>query len=977
MKTGAMSFDKFSQEQIDIFLSEHNKIVQLENSNKNNKAEIYNRYAKNYEKIGLIKNAILNYENAVLEFPSSIEYNMDLIKLFQKLSLYYSEKKILKSLLSYYPENEDLNYLLEGLNKIACEKTVTFYIPCFNQEKYIEETIKNILAQSYPIDELLVIDDGSTDNSIEIAGNYPVKIIKHETNKGLAAARNTALINSNSELLASLDVDAVPDRYWLEYLVLAFNEENIAGINGKMIEKYTLTAVDKWRQIRMRQNHGESEFENVLLYGCNTVFRVNILRKLGGYNEQLRTNFEDMDISQRILKNGFKTKYIPYAICRHLKIDNLQSAVDTCYNWRKSVFELDGAFKSIDKLKEKSKIGINENIQDCNQLLANSQFEVLYPNFLGIFRTVFKDLDYYNRNNENQGKENLKAVFLIMNYILRNSASSIEFLKFMNIDLLDLIGTIKDDAFIIKIMKALNDDCFYRASIEEMLDKYLEKDKINMEYVSSILDHWKAIVKIEPLVFKMLEISRKRISYEEENDPYNFKERILICNPPWLKENRVGVRAGSRWPFTYVKNGRMSYIPFPFFLAHLSSYLKDNGLPNVTIDGVAEELTNEEFFEKAFGYAPQIIVMEIATASYITDNMWLLKLKEELPDLKVIWTGSHVSALGNEIIKTNSFIDFVINGEYERTATELIKCLIEKQDYTNLKGLIFKDQSGKIINNGQSDVVANLDDLPLPERITLPLYKYVDLFAGMQYPSLQMHSSRGCPYGCIYCIWPQVLYGNKKYRTRSPRKVVDEVEFLIKEYGFKSFYFDDDTFNIGKRRVLQICDELISRGINIPWGAMARADTTDFETLKRMKDAGLIGIKFGVESGNQQLVDSAEKNLDLKKVERAVAWCKQLDIKTHLTFTFGLPGETRETVQETMAFAKKLNPDSLQFSITTPFPGTKYFNVLKEKNNLISEEWEKYDGCQFNVIKSDHLGNEELSKILEFANNEWWEFKSK
>ena len=158
---------------------------------------------------------------------------------------------------------------------------------------------------------------------------------------------------------------------------------------------------------------------------------------------------------------------------------------------------------------------------------------------------------------------------------------------------------------------------------------------------------------------------------------------------------------------------------------------------------------------------------------------------------------------------------------------------------------------------------------------------------------------------------------------------------------------------------------------------MARADTSDFETLKAMKEAGLVSIKFGVESGSQELVNACGKALDLKKVEQSVRWCKELGIQVHLTFTFGLPGETKQTISKTVNFAIKMNPDSAQFSLTTPFPGTKYFNILKEKGLLLSEQWDKYDGARFSVIKGEALSKEELEKAVSIAWKRWNNFKKR
>jgi radical SAM superfamily enzyme YgiQ (UPF0313 family) len=326
-------------------------------------------------------------------------------------------------------------------------------------------------------------------------------------------------------------------------------------------------------------------------------------------------------------------------------------------------------------------------------------------------------------------------------------------------------------------------------------------------------------------------------------------------------------------------------------------------------------------------------------------------------------------------MEQNPLVDFIIQGEYEMTAAALIGRLIRHEDPGSLKGLLYRTPAGALADTGRAELIEDLDALPWPERLLTPIYKYNDLFAGMQYPSLQVHASRGCPFGCIYCVWPQVLYGGRNYRARRPEAVMDEVACLVQEFGFQSVYFDDDTFNIGKKRMLALCAEFERRQLRIAWGAMARADTSDFETLEAMRRAGMVGIKFGVESGVQELVDRAGKGLDLKKVEEAVADCRRLGILTHLTFTFGLPGETPQTLRRTIDFAKALNPDSIQFSITTPFPGTAYFDQLKQSGHLLTETWERYDGARFTVVRTDALSAHDLEEALALAGREYNQLK--
>ena len=972
-------FEFFNQSQLEEFYAEFRNIEQ--NFNDEDKSSSCVQRGHLFERFGFFTWAMDSFKKAIDADHQNEQAYLALMNLYRILNLCYSEAKLIKRYFDIFPCSYVLADRLNRLNQNYPKKQVTFYLPCYNVARYIGSTLDAIMNQTYEIDELLIIDDGSTDRTIEIAKNYPVEIIHHPENKGLAAARNTAVNKAKSEFLATVDTDAQPEPFWLEKLMLAFNDERIAGAGGRLIEKYTHTAADRWRQIRMRQEHGDSICEQVNLFGSNTVFRVAALKTAGGYNPALRTNYEDVDICTKLLKQGFKTKYIPDAICHHLRKDSLLSAVDTCYNWRKPYFEQNGAYTNHEWLLKKGINDIETNLVDIMSLIKAQQFEVLYPNFLSCIRTVFKDLNhFYEHSSSYESMMTIKASYvLLIHQCIQSGKISDQLLNYVLEDIADLVEVLnrfEEQNF----LNNLNTQIIAAAKKKEDISKTLIRLNAHsgayLNYIQAIFSELAKLFALDPIYYNMIETSARRVRYEEKNSPYDCAKKIMILNPPWNPKGRRGVRAGSRWPFTgeNCADSNLKYTPFPFFLAYLSSVLKDKSIQNVVVDGIAEELTNLEFIERVAGYAPEIIVMETATASYMADNLWLLKIKERLPEAKIIWVGPHVTVLGAEILLENPFVDFIIRGEFECAAAELIEKLVKNETYNRINGLMYFDQNKNLVDNGRSNPI-EIDSLPFPQRLTLPIYKYNDLFAGMQYPSLQVHASRGCPFDCIYCVWPQVLYRGEKYRTRTPKVVVDEIEDAIRNFGFRSFYFDDDTFNIGKKRIERICEELIQRNLNIPWGAMARADTADYDMLYAMKKAGLVGIKFGVESGDQALVDAAEKKLDLDSVRQALEWCKELGIKTHLTFTFGLPGETPHTVATTINFAKELNPDTIQFSITTPFPGTKYFDILKRTQNLITEEWEKYDGALYTVVKTDTLSKEELEKTVQCANFEFHQNK--
>lgn len=445
--------------------------------------------------------------------------------------------------------------------------------------------------------------------------------------------------------------------------------------------------------------------------------------------------------------------------------------------------------------------------------------------------------------------------------------------------------------------------------------------------------------------------------------------KVFLGNGPWLRQGYYGVRAGSRWPH-FEEEGN-TYLPFPFYLAYTASILKEAGYDVRIIDGVAERISEDAYIDRAVEFNPDVIILEVSTASLPTDLNQAKRIKDKCPGAKVVFSGIHLDMYKPEFLEENPVVDFVLKGEYDLVSRALMKAIERGSGFEDVPNLVFRGGEGELGETARTEVIMDLDSLPWPERDQLPMMNYWDLPGGIPEPSLQMWSSRGCPFKCIFCAWPQIMYDNNKYRTRDSVDVVNEIEEQVKKYGFRSFYFDDDTFNIGKKRILKLCDEISNRELNLPWAAMSRADTSDRETFKAMRDSGLMAIKFGVESGSQELVDNAKKNLNLDQVEASVRYCHELGINVHLTFSFGLPGETWDTVRKTINFAKMLNPETLQFSLMTPFPGSTFYQMQEEANKLLTHDWSQYDGGTTSVVCTDGMSGKELEDALKMAHREW------
>ena len=454
------------------------------------------------------------------------------------------------------------------------------------------------------------------------------------------------------------------------------------------------------------------------------------------------------------------------------------------------------------------------------------------------------------------------------------------------------------------------------------------------------------------------------------------KTKVLLANFPWQREEKWGVRAGSRWP--HIKDrSENNYLPFPFFLAYATSLLLENNIDANLIDSIAEATPEEGFLKKIAHLDFDILVVETSIPSFYHDMEIIRKISSR--NFIVVLCGPHPEIYKPEFLKNNTCIDFVLYREYEFTLLELARAISQrKEDFSSVKGLIWKDHEGSIIKNCPPEPF-ELDSLPWPYRgRSLPMERYWDLPGNIPHPSAQMVASRGCPFGCNFCLWPQLLFGGKIYRTRDVKDVVDEMEYLIAKLGFKSIYFDDDTFNVGKSRMVALCDEIISRNLHkFPWAIMAKADLMDEEILNKMKEAGLHAVKYGVENASQELVDKCGKGLDLEKAIKMIQYTKSLNIHVHLTFSFGLPGETRETIKETIDLALELDPHSVQFSIITPFPGTALYEELDAQGRILTKDFSMYDGHYSCVFQPDNLAPADLEEAKQYAYRLWADYKRK
>ncbi len=318
------------------------------------------------------------------------------------------------------------------------------------------------------------------------------------------------------------------------------------------------------------------------------------------------------------------------------------------------------------------------------------------------------------------------------------------------------------------------------------------------------------------------------------------------------------------------------------------------------------------------------------------------EIKAEMA-VPIVLGGPHPTVLPEESAQRPG-VDIVVRGEGEATWVDLCPRLEAGASLEEVEGISYR-QNGRVIHNPDRPPIADVDSLPFPAHHLFKMERYTNLqptLDTVEGKSFSMLTSRGCPYRCTYCsqILPRV------WRMRSPENVVAEWRWLVKDLGAKEIGILDDSFNIDRQRVLAICDLLISQGLNhVPWIMIngIRANLVDEELLGRMREAGCIRTAFGVESGNQEILDTViDKRLTLKEIRAAFRAAKSVGMQTIGFFIIGLPGETEETIEDTIHFACELDPLVANFSMATPFPGTEMREVVLEKGRLLAQDWDDY-----------------------------------
>ena len=356
-----------------------------------------------------------------------------------------------------------------------------------------------------------------------------------------------------------------------------------------------------------------------------------------------------------------------------------------------------------------------------------------------------------------------------------------------------------------------------------------------------------------------------------------------------------------------------------------------------------------------------LVVLHTSAPSFASDVKTVEAMKSVNPNLKAGLIGAKVAVDADGSMIKAPAVDFVARNEFDFT----IKDVADDQDWSTIKGLSYRNSQGVIVHNEDRAILENMDSLPFVTPVYKRDLKMENYFIGyLKHPYISIYTGRGCKSRCTFCLWPQTV-GGHRYRTRSVGHVIEEIRWAMKAFPqTKEFFFDDDTFTDDLPRAEAIAKELGKLGVT--WSCNAKANVPR-ETLKVLKDGGLRLLLVGYESGNQQILYNIKKGMRVEVAEKFTKDCHELGIAIHGTFILGLPGETKETIQQTVAWAAKINPHTIQVSLAAPYPGTFLYDQALQNGWLDAENAELVDdnGIQIAPLHYPHLSHDEIFTSVE------------
>lgn len=394
-------------------------------------------------------------------------------------------------------------------------------------------------------------------------------------------------------------------------------------------------------------------------------------------------------------------------------------------------------------------------------------------------------------------------------------------------------------------------------------------------------------------------------------------KRVFLMNPPsglYRRDDRCQSK---------VEDQTVRVVFPPIELGVLAAIARNTGAEVILKDYPTVGATRQDYIDDIRAFKPDFILLNTTVHTMDEDLEAFSIAREFFPDVRTVIKGEAVAVQAERILAAHHQLDVVLDGEPEIPVREMI----EGKSLADIGNIAWRN--GEIpVRNPQLPFIESLDSLPLPAR---------DLFENSLYrspengrPITAIYAQRGCPSKCIFC--PAGTLYDFKVRERSVENVVDEIQECVEKYGIRDFLFHGDTFTLHKKWVINLCKEILNRGLDVHWGCNSRVDTIDDERAEWMRKAGCWVVAFGFEHGSQEILDKMKKGARVDKAYEAVRVCRRNGLQVHGFFVIGMPWETRETLEETYNFVKSLDTDYFDFNIAYPLPGTEYYDIVVRDN---------------------------------------------